>query len=144
MAENRPLDDLLTRARAAARALGVADTARKDDGLRRMAAALRERRAGVRAANAEDLEAARQDGKPAAFLDRLLLDASRIEGMAKAVEEIAALPDPVGEVVERWQRPNGLQVQKVRLPLGVVLMIYESRPNVTSDAASLCLKSGNA
>jgi len=144
MAETRPLDDLLTRARAAARALGVADTARKDGGLRRMAAALRDRREEIRAANAEDLEAARGEGKPAAFLDRLLLDAGRIDGMAKAVEEIAALPDPVGEVTERWQRPNGLQVQKVRLPLGVVLMIYESRPNVTSDAAALCLKSGNA
>src|SRR5262245_41959910 len=144
MAETKPLDDLLARARAAARALGVADTARKDDALRRMAAALRNRRGEIRAANAEDLEASRKDGKPAAFLDRLLLDDSRIEGMSKAVEEIAALPDPIGEVVEKWKRPNGLLVEKVRLPLGVVLMIYESRPNVTSDAAALCLKSGNA
>jgi glutamate-5-semialdehyde dehydrogenase len=112
--------------------------------LRGMAAALRDLRGEIRAANAEDVEASRKDGKPAAFLDRLLLDDKRIEGMAKAVEEVADLPDPVGEVVEKWKRPNGLQIQKVRLPLGVVLMIYESRPNVTSDAAALCLKSGNA
>ena len=106
MVETRPLDDLLARSRAAARALGVADTSRKDDALRRMAAALRGQREEIRAANAEDLEASRKDGKPAAFLDRLLLDAGRIEGMAKAVEEIAALPDPIGEVVERWERPE--------------------------------------
>jgi len=144
MAVDRPLDELVTRARAAARTVGVAQTAKKDAALRGMAAALRGRREEIRAANAEDLEASRKEGKPAAFLDRLLLDAPRIEAMAKAVEEVAALPDPVGEVVETWKRPNGLQVEKVRLPLGVVLMIYESRPNVTSDAAALCLKSGNA
>ncbi|HYV45964.1 MAG TPA: glutamate-5-semialdehyde dehydrogenase [Myxococcaceae bacterium] len=144
MAADEPLDELVTRARAAARAVGVAQTAKKDAALRGMAAALRDRREEIRAANAEDLEASRKEGKPAAFLDRLLLDAGRIEGMAKAVEEVAALPDPVGEVVEKWKRPNGLEVEKVRLPLGVVLMIYESRPNVTSDAAALCLKSGNA
>src|SRR3954462_6012709 len=144
MAGDKPLDELVTRARAAARVVGVADTARKDAALRRMASALRDRREAIRAANAEDLEAARKDGKPAAFLDRLLLDAGRIEGMAKAVEEVAALPDPVGEVVETWTRPNGLEVEQLRLPLGVVLMIYESRPNVPSDAAALCLKSGNA
>lgn len=144
MAADKPLDELVTQARAAARTVGVAQTAKKDAALRGMAAALRGRREEIRAANAEDLEASRKEGKPAAFLDRLLLDAGRIEGMAKAVEEVAALPDPVGEVVEQWKRPNGLEVEKVRLPLGVVLMIYESRPNVTSDAAALCLKSGNA
>jgi glutamate-5-semialdehyde dehydrogenase len=144
MAGDKPLDELVTRARAAARTVGVVDTARKDAALRGMAAALRDLRGEIRAANAEDVEASRKDGKPAAFLDRLLLDDKRIEGMAKAVEEVADLPDPVGEVVEKWKRPNGLQIQKVRLPLGVVLMIYESRPNVTSDAAALCLKSGNA
>src|SRR4051812_23015011 len=144
MAGDKPLDALLTRARAAARTVGVADTARKDAALRGMATALRDRRSEIRAANTEDLEASRKDGKPAAFLDRLLLDDGRIEGMAKAVEEIAALPDPIGEVVEKWKRPNGLEIEKVRLPLGVVLMIYESRPNVTSDAGALCLKSGNA
>jgi glutamate-5-semialdehyde dehydrogenase len=144
MAAEKPLDELVIRARAAARTVGVAEGAKKDAALRGMAAALRDRREEIRAANAEDLETSRKEGRPAAFLDRLLLDAGRIEGMAKAVEEVAALPDPVGEVVEKWKRPNGLEVEKVRLPLGVVLMIYESRPNVTSDAAALCLKSGNA
>src|SRR5258708_39590464 len=107
MAGDKPLDELVTGARAAARTVGVADTARKGAALRGMASALRARREAIRAANAEDLDASRKDGKPAAFLDRLLLDAGRIEGMAKAVEEIAALPDPIGEVVERWTRPNG-------------------------------------
>lgn len=143
-AESESLVHLVDRARAAARTVGVASTAAKDRALRGMAEALRRSSAEICAANAEDLAAARADGKPAAFLDRLKLDASRVEAMALAVEEVAALPDPVGEVVERWKRPNGLQIQKVRLPLGVVLMIYESRPNVTSDAAALCLKSGNA
>ncbi|HVE82459.1 MAG TPA: glutamate-5-semialdehyde dehydrogenase [Myxococcales bacterium] len=144
MAPDKPLEELVESARAAARALGVADAARKDRALEGMAAALRARSGEIRAANAEDVEAARKDGKPAAFVDRLMLDGPRIEGMARAVEEVVQLPDPIGEVVEKWKRPNGLQIQKVRLPLGVVLMIYESRPNVTSDAAALCLKSGNA
>jgi len=144
MSQDRLLDELVARARDSARTLSVAETSRKDRALLGMAAALRARKEEIRAANAEDVEAARKDGKPAAFVDRLLLDGPRIEAMAKTVEEVASLADPVGEVVERWKRPNGLQVEKVRLPLGVVLMIYESRPNVTSDAAALCLKSGNA
>lgn len=128
----------------AARVLGTATTAQKDDALRAMAAALRAASADIVRANAGDVAAATAAGKNAAFIDRLTLDGPRVEAMAKAVEAVCALADPVGEVTERWERPNGLRVKKVRLPLGVVLMIYESRPNVTSDAAALCLKSGNA
>lgn len=130
--------------RAAARALVAATSEQKDQALRGMAAALRAGRETLCAENALDVEDARRAGKNAAFLDRLLLDPARVDAMASAVEAVAALPDPVGEVTERWTRPNGLRVRKERLPLGVVLMIYEARPNVTSDAAALCLKSGNA
>ncbi|HEY1086392.1 MAG TPA: glutamate-5-semialdehyde dehydrogenase, partial [Archangium sp.] len=130
--------------RVAARTLVSATTAQKNEALHAMAAALRAASAEIRAQNALDLEDAQKSGKNAAFIDRLLLDEKRVEAMAAAVEQVAALPDPVGEVTERWTRPNGLRVRKERLPLGVVLMIYESRPNVTSDAAALCLKSGNA
>ncbi|MEW6434892.1 MAG: glutamate-5-semialdehyde dehydrogenase [Myxococcota bacterium] len=128
----------------AARVLGSTSTAQKDDALRAMAAALRAASADIVRVNAGDVAAAKAAGKNAAFIDRLTLDGPRVEAMAKAVEAVCALADPVGEVTERWERPNGLHVKKVRLPLGVVLMIYESRPNVTSDAAALCLKSGNA
>jgi len=131
-------------ARAASRVLATAPTGQKDEALRAMARHLRASTPSILAANAEDLAAARSAGKASAFLDRLLLDAGRVEGMARAVEAVAGLKDPVGEVTEEWERPNGLHVRKVRLPLGVVLMIYEARPNVTSDAAALCLKSGNA
>lgn len=131
-------------ARAAARVLASAPTERKDAALRAMARHLRETAPGILAANAEDVSTARAAGKTAAFLDRLMLDAARLEGMARAVEAVASLKDPVGEVTETWERPNGLHIRKERLPLGVVLMIYEARPNVTSDAAALCLKSGNA
>jgi glutamate-5-semialdehyde dehydrogenase len=131
-------------ARAASRVLATAPTGQKDEALRAMARHLRASTPAIVAANAEDLAAARSAGKASAFLDRLLLDAGRVEGMARAVEAVAGLKDPVGEVTEEWDRPNGLHVRKVRLPLGVVLMIYEARPNVTSDAAALCLKSGNA
>ena len=135
---------LAENARAASRALSIAPTQQKNDALRGMARHLRAAAPSILAANAEDVAAARSAGKNPAFVDRLLLDAPRLEAMARAVEEVAALEDPVGEVTEHWKRPNGLQVRKVRLPLGVVLMIYESRPNVTSDAGALCLKSGNA
>ena len=131
-------------ARTASRVLATAPTDQKDAALRAMALHLRQALPAILAANAEDMAAARTAGKGSAFLDRLLLDAARVEGMAKAVESVAGLKDPVGEVTEEWDRPNGLHVRKVRLPLGVVLMIYEARPNVTSDAAALCLKSGNA
>lgn len=130
--------------RAAARVLVAASTEQKNRALGAMARALRAAGPDISAQNQLDLADARASGKNDAFLDRLLLDAPRLEAMAAAVESVAALPDPVGEVTERWTRPNGLRVRKERLPLGVVLMIYESRPNVTSDAAALCLKSGNA
>jgi len=131
-------------ARAASRVLATTPTFQKEAALRAMARHLREAVPAILAANAGDMDAARATGKGGAFLDRLLLDASRVETMARAVEAVADLKDPVGEVTEEWDRPNGLHVRKVRLPLGVVLMIYEARPNVTSDAAALCLKSGNA
>ena len=135
---------LALESRAAARVLVSASTEQKNAALRAMAAALRASSAQLCAANRADVEEATRAGKNTAFLDRLLLDAPRVEAMAAAVESVAALPDPIGEVTERWTRPNGLKVRKERLPLGVVLMIYEARPNVTSDAAALCLKSGNA
>ncbi len=131
-------------AREAARVLARADTRAKDAALRAAVEAIRDRAARILAANAEDLEAARKGGMPAAFVDRLALDAKRLDGVAKAILEVAALPDPVGEVTSTWRRPNGLAVKKVRIPLGTILMIYEARPNVTTDAAALCLKSGNA
>jgi glutamate-5-semialdehyde dehydrogenase len=131
-------------ARAAARALGHADTRVKDAALRAAADAIRVRAREILAANAEDVEAARQAGQTAAFLDRLRLDEKRLDGIARALLEVAALPDPVGEVTASWRRPNGLEIRKVRIPLGVVLMVYEARPNVTIEAAALCVKSGNA
>jgi glutamate-5-semialdehyde dehydrogenase len=131
-------------ARDASRELARADTRRKDDALHAAADAigLHERR--ILAENARDLEAARAAGQPEATLDRLALDAGRLAGIARALLDVAALPDPVGEVTSSWRRPNGLAVKKVRIPLGVVLMVYEARPNVTVDAAGLCVKSGNA
>jgi glutamate-5-semialdehyde dehydrogenase len=134
---------LAQRAKAAARVMASATTAQKNQALTAMAKALREATAAILEANALDVADAKAAGKNAAFIDRLLLDAGRVEAMAKAVEAVAALEDPIGEVTDSWRRPNGLEVRKVRLPLGVVLMIYESRPNVTSDAGALCLKSGN-
>jgi glutamate-5-semialdehyde dehydrogenase len=136
--------ELALAAKRASRALGVASTAQKDDALRAMAKALRGTSADLLRANEGDVAAAQAAGKGAAFVDRLRLDGPRVEAMAAAVEAVCALADPVGEVTERWQRPNGLRVRKERLPLGVVLMVFEARPNVTSDAAALCLKSGNA
>jgi glutamate-5-semialdehyde dehydrogenase len=130
--------------RGAARVLVSATTQKKDDALAAMASALRRHSARIASENALDVADAKTAGKNDAFIDRLVLDEKRIEAMAAAVDAVRALPDPIGEVTERWTRPNGLRVRKERLPLGVVLMIYESRPNVTSDAAALCLKSGNA
>jgi glutamate-5-semialdehyde dehydrogenase len=131
-------------ARAAARGLGNAPTRAKDEALRAAADAIGRRSRRILGENAKDVEAARKAGQPAAFLDRLALDAKRLDAVARSLREVAALPDPVGEVTASWRRPNGLSVKKVRIPLGVVLMIYEARPNVTVDAAGLCLKSGNA
>ena len=131
------------RARAAAAILAQADRAQKDAALIAAAAALRERASELLEANAADL-AAQPEGTPASFVDRLALDAARIEGIAQGVEAIAALPDPVGRILATTERPNGLTIERVAVPLGVIGMIYESRPNVGADAGALCLKSGNA
>jgi glutamate-5-semialdehyde dehydrogenase len=132
---------------AAVRAAGVLALATADEkntALRAAAAALRSRCAEILAANARDMSDARAKGLSNAMLDRLLLDDKRIESMARGVEDIIALADPIGSVSAEWDRPNGLHIQRVRVPLGVIGIIYESRPNVTADAGSLCLKSGNA
>ena len=136
------LEEAARAARAATIVLAGAPSAVKDQALLLAAAALREDEAKIIAANAEDIAAA--PGLTPAFRDRLLLNAARIEAMAKGLEEVAALPDPVGRVLAEWKRPNGLRMQRVAQPLGVIGMIFESRPNVTADAAALCLKSGNA
>ncbi len=129
---------------AAAVPLALADTATKNRALLAAAAALRERRVAIIEANAADMRAARAGGLGAALLERLELDEQRVEAMAQGLEEIAQLADPVGAVSAEWTRPNGLRIQRVRVPLGVIGIIYESRPNVTADAGALCLKSGNA
>ncbi len=135
---------LAGRARAAARALGCAPTAQKDRALEAIARAVLAGERQILEANALDLEDGRKAGLSSAMLDRLALDGKRLAGVSQAVSDVRALADPVGEVTATWRRPNGLTVQKVRIPLGVVLFIFESRPNVTTDAAALCLKSGNA
>jgi glutamate-5-semialdehyde dehydrogenase len=129
---------------AAAAMLALASTATKNLALARIAVSLRARRAELLAANARDLEAARAKGLSGAMLERLALDDGRVEAMARGVEEIAALGDPIGTTIAQWTRPNGLDIARVRVPLGVIGIIYESRPNVTCDAGALCLKSGNA
>jgi glutamate-5-semialdehyde dehydrogenase len=131
-------------ARAAARELALASTEAKNAALRAGAREIRAQTSAILAANRKDLAAAKAAGTSAAFLDRLTLDSKRIEAMAKGLEEIASLPDPVGSVIAKWKRPNGLDIARVRVPLGVVGIIYESRPNVTADAGALCLKAGNA
>jgi glutamate-5-semialdehyde dehydrogenase len=131
-------------ARSAARALARASGERKDRALAAMADGLTDSRARILASNAEDVAEARAAGHAPAFVDRLTLTESRIEGMARGVRQVADLPDPVGAVTGAWRRPNGLEVGRMRVPLGVIGIIYESRPNVTADAAALCLKSGNA
>jgi glutamate-5-semialdehyde dehydrogenase len=131
-------------ARRAARALAKAGGAGKDRALLAMAAGLTASRSRILAANAGDVAAARTAGQTPAFVDRLTLTESRIEAMARGVRQVADLPDPVGAITGMWRRPNGLQVGRMRVPLGVIGIIYESRPNVTADAAALCLKSGNA
>ncbi|MGE4373557.1 MAG: glutamate-5-semialdehyde dehydrogenase [Xanthobacter sp.] len=132
------------RARAAARTLALADAETKSAGLRAAAAAIRAASAEILAANARDVARARGEGISDAFIDRLTLTPERLEGVAAGVEAVADLPDPVGKVLESWTRPNGLTIERVRTPLGVVGVIYESRPNVTADAAALCLRAGNA
>ena len=134
--------DMAVRAREAARALAVATTERKNEALRRMAALMRERAGELGTENAKDLASGSE--LTSAMRDRLALDDARIDKMAVGVEQVADLPDPVGETLGETTRPNGMRIRKVRVPIGVIAIIYESRPNVTADAASLCLKSGNA
>jgi glutamate-5-semialdehyde dehydrogenase len=129
---------------AAARVLARASRRVKDVALEAAAAAVRARAGAILEANRLDLAAAREHGLGPALLDRLLLDRARLEQIARGLDEIALLPDPIGAVIAEWTRPNGLRIQRVRVPLGVVGIIYESRPNVTTDAGALCLKSGNA
>jgi len=136
--------DVGRRARAASRETARAATAAKDRALLATAAAIRREALALQAANAKDLEAARAAGEDPAFVDRLALTAAVIESMAAGLEQIAALPDPIGEITDLRFRPTGIQVGRMRVPLGVIGIIYESRPNVTIDAAGLCIKSGNA
>jgi glutamate-5-semialdehyde dehydrogenase len=131
-------------AKKAARALANTSTPAKNQALLQAAARLRQENGVLLAANLQDLEVGRKNGLSAAMLDRLTLTEARIDAMAKGLELIADLPDPVGETIAMWRRPNGLEIGQVRVPLGVVGVIYESRPNVTADAAGLCLKAGNA
>jgi len=145
VSEIRALMQSLGRAAVEAGAvLALASASQKNQALSAAAAALRERRATIIEANEADMQAARAAGLSAALLDRLKLDDKRIEAMARGLEEIIALTDPIGTVAAEWTRPNGLRIQRVRVPLGVIGIIYESRPNVTADAGALCLKSGNA
>ena len=131
-------------AREGARALRLATPAQRTAAIRAMAAAIREDAAAILAANARDLARAAANGLTAPMQERLLLDEKRLEGVAAGVEAVAAIPDPVGVATSRWTRPNGLDISRVRTPIGVIAMIYESRPNVTADAAALCVRSGNA
>ncbi|GBF25733.1 gamma-glutamyl phosphate reductase [bacterium MnTg02] len=131
-------------ARQAARDLANRSSEEKDFALTAMARIVRTRSSEIVAANVRDIETAQEAGRPAAFIDRLSLTPERVEAMAAGLEEISTLPDPVGAVLAEWDRPNGLRIQRVRTPLGVIGMIYESRPNVTADAGGLCLKAGNA
>jgi glutamate-5-semialdehyde dehydrogenase len=136
-----------TRARAAreaARTVALANARVKSEALLQMARGVEEKAPAILQANRADLERARGQGHPRAFLDRLTLTDARVEAMAAGIRQVAALPDPVGETVRGWRRPNGIEIARVRVPLGVVGFIYESRPNVTADAAALCVKSGNA
>ena len=138
------MQDIGRRAKAAARVLALAPAARKDTALAAMAEAIRTRTADILAANAQDVADAKASGATPAFLDRLALDAKRVAATADGLDVVRALADPVGTVTERWTRPNGMTIERVRVQLGVVGIVYESRPNVTADAAALCLKAGNA
>lgn len=129
---------------AAAQALAHSSTDARNSALRAAAAAIRQRSAAILAANRLDLQQAGERGLSGALLDRLMLDDRRVAAMAQGIEDIVALPDPLGTVIAQWTRPNGMHIQRIRVPLGVIGIIYESRPNVTADAGALCLKSGNA
>ena len=138
------MDAMGRAARAAAATLAETPTGAKNAALRAAAAALIADRAVILAANARDMDAARTQGSAKAMLDRLMLDEGRVRGIAKGMEDVAAMPDPVGAVIADWTRPNGLRIQRVRVPIGVIGVIFESRPNVAADAGALCLKAGNA
>jgi glutamate-5-semialdehyde dehydrogenase len=138
------MNDLASSARAAARVLALSPTAQKDRALGAMARAIREHAATILTANAEDVADAKAAGTNSAFLDRLTLTPARVEAMAAGIEAVRAIADPVGVITESWQRPNGMTIERVRVPLGVIAVIFESRPNVAADAGVLCLKSGNA
>ncbi|MDQ2648051.1 MAG: glutamate-5-semialdehyde dehydrogenase, partial [Actinomycetota bacterium] len=138
-----PIADLGSRAKAASRVLATASTEVKDAALLAAADLLLDRHAEILSANQEDVAAAEEKGERPAVIDRLRLSDARLQSMAAGLRNVAGLADPIGEVTDGWQRPNGLRVQRVRVPLGVVAIIYENRPNVTSDAFGLCLKSGN-
>jgi len=138
------IKEMAKSAKQAARSLSTLTRDVKDQVLLRMAELLKERQAAIQKENARDVKEAKNAGYPAAFIDRLTLTDKVMAAMIKGLHEVAALPDPVGEVVKMWRRPNGLWVGRMRIPLGVIGFIYESRPNVTVDAAALCLKSGNA
>ena len=138
------LGEIGRRARAAARALALAPADQKNRALGAMAAAVRAQTSLILAANAEDVAEARAAGVTGAFLDRLALDPARVEAIAAGIDAVRGLKDPIGTVMESWTRPNGMRIERVRVPLGVIGIIYESRPNVTADAGVLCLKSGNA
>ena len=146
--QNTPLDQAIRQlakdARAASRGMARASTEQKNNALLTLAALIREQAAALRAANELDLDAARKSGLEAAMLDRLTLSDKGIASMAEGVEQIATLPDPVGSITDMNTRPSGIQLGKMRVPLGVIGIIYEARPNVTADAAALCIKSGNA
>ena len=136
--------DIGAKARAAARQLAISQTSLKNQALQNAANELRAAASDILKANAEDMKLAQAEGVNQARLDRIMLDENRLEGIAKAIEAIIDLPDPVGQSLARWQVPSGLDIDRVRVPLGVIGVIYESRPNVTADAAALCLKAGNA
>jgi glutamate-5-semialdehyde dehydrogenase len=138
-----PVPELARRAKAASRAVASASTAAKDAALHAAADLLVAHQGEVLAANAGDVARAEADGVSTTVIDRLRLSPARVEAMAGGLRQVAALADPVGEVLDGWTRPNGLRIQRVRVPLGVVAIIYENRPNVTSDAAGLCVKAGN-
>ena len=148
MTEHRDIPTLMQelgkRARAATQALADAATEAKNAALNAVAAAIDAKRADILAANERDVATARERGRPDAFIDRLTLDTKRIDSIIASLAVIRDLPDPVGSVIDEWQRPNGLKIARVRVPLGVVGIIYEARPNVTVDAGALCMKSGNA
>jgi len=138
------MDALGRSARTAAAMLARCNSNQRDGALQQSATAIRQHASEILAANSKDMRSAESRGLGSAMLDRLMLDEERVESMARGLEAVVALPDPVGQVLAEWERPNGLKIQRVSVPLGVIGIIYESRPNVTADAAALCLKSGNA